>query len=295
MLKLLSIRCLLFLMFCFPLQCLPYENKVIHIGIVIPEYVLVDFSKWTKSKSCWLVNEFDAKPENRAAVELIILCKALNLGGLNFEFNVLKSVDYNESKLFVQQKKAYIQGESVWKDQANTELFHISPAILRKGEFSKGIYTLQGHPMLKTVKNLQSLQRYRGITVPAWEQDWYMLRQITKNLLTAKSQFEIYDRIKKGRADFTLGEFSSELTMVFGKMYLYPVPDIKIIIAQSRHFAVRKGMPHSTEIFEALSLGIAKMRSTKMIVDLFNRAGIINSTTDHWKIITTDLDTTDQP
>ncbi|MDU0354066.1 hypothetical protein RS130_09065 [Paraglaciecola aquimarina] len=182
-------------------------------------------------------------------------------------------------------KKAYLQGESVWKDQANEALFYLSPAILRKGEFSKGIYTLRDHPMLTSVKSELDLAQYRGITVPTWDQDWYIIRHLTKNLVTAKSQFEIHDKINKGQADFTLSEFNGELSHIFGKVHLSPIPNIKVLIKQTRHFVVRKDMPYSLDIFEALTLGLAKMRRAKMIVNMYQKGGIINPITKHWRAI----------
>ncbi|WP_158971530.1 hypothetical protein [Paraglaciecola sp. L3A3] len=260
------------------------KEQPLKISIAIFENILSVFQDWTRNKPCWEVTEFKAEHTNRGAAELIILCKALHLGGLKFEFDIYPTPNYSRSLLLSQQKKVHLQAQTVWLDQTDTERFYVSPALLKKGEIVKGIYTLKNHSIMQYVQKPEELSYFRGVTMPSWHHDWNTIRQLTKNVIAAPSPDSIHKMIEKDRADFTLGEFNQNMSILLGDVYLYPVPNMKIVINQSRHIAVRKDMAHSFEISQAINKGLLKMRASGIINKIYNQTGSRNPEIIDWKL-----------
>lgn len=259
------------------------NESSLKISVAVTKEILSIYKNWTATQPCWKVSEFPGKHSNRGAAELIILCKALHLAGTSFEFNFIPTQNYTKAMRLVRQKKAHLNGESVWRSQADLELFYSSPATLRAGEFEKGIYTLKNHPMMDQVRSIKDLKNYRGTTLSSWYQDWHLLRQLTDRLIKARSSLAIHDIINKNRADFTLAEFNRDMRLNLNGVTLYPVPNIKVEIKESRHFIVRRGMENSAEIIAAISKGLTQMRQLKMIKSTYVKTGFINPDVLKWK------------
>jgi hypothetical protein len=261
------------------------KEQPISVSIAISEQNLVVFNTWIAHKNCWDVDKFPADHSNRAAVELVMLCKALQLGGLEFTLDIYHAPNYGRSLLLGKQKKVHLLGESIWKDQADYEHFYVSPPLLKKGEFQKGIYTLKTHPMMKLVHNVDDLINYRGISINSWHHDWDILRHLTKNMFAAPSKSSIHKMIKHDRADFTLGEFNHDMSILMGGVYLYPIPNLKVVVDQSRHFVVRKGMKNSEKIISAFNKGLLEMLAQGTIKRMYMQTGFISSKAENWEIL----------
>lgn len=272
-------------MYLFCSQTINANEQATTVSIAVSEKMLSVFNEWRSNKKCWDITDFTAAHSNRSAAELVMLCRALYLGGIKFKLDIHQTQNYSQSLLLAQQKKVHIAGETVWKDQADFSRFYISPPMLTIGEVEKGIYTLKTHPMMELVKNAQDLTNYRGITINSWHHDWNILRQLTGNMVRAPSPDSIHKMIKHDQADFTLGEFNHNMSISFGDTYLFPIPNIKIAVNQSRHFIVRKGMNNSEKIISAINKGLLKMRAQGIIRNTYIKTGFISSKATNWKVL----------
>lgn len=273
---------LLILLFAYNSFSLAKDSEI-NVSIAISKNILSTFKSWTTDKNCWEVTDYEAKHSNRGAAEIVLICKAFHLGGLNAKLDFYVTPNYTRSLLLAQQKKVHMTGESIWKDQADSSRFYVSPPVLRINEMEKGIYTTKDHPMMKYVQSFEDIRHYRGVTLPNWHHDWGLLRSLTKKVMSAPSSISVHKMIEKNRADFTLAEFSSSMTFELGKVILYPVPNVKVTIKQSRHFIVRKDMENSLKIITALNKGVVKMRSLGKIREIYTKTGFITPKTSDWK------------
>lgn len=261
------------------------QENPLEISVAVSDEILSIYRSWISDKPCWEINDFKAKHSNRGAAELVMLCKAFHLSGIEFTFRFVPSKNYDKSLLLARHKQAHLSGESVWKSEADPELFYASPPIIRTGEFEKGIFTIKSHAMMLKVNEIKDLKSFRGVTMPSWKHDWRLLRKLTNRLVRANSPMTIHSMIANQQADFTLAEFNRDMRLDLNNVVLYPVPNVKIAIKQSRHFVVRKGMPNSQLVIDAITKGLTQMREQNMIKKIYIDAGFINQEVADWKTL----------
>lgn len=255
------------------------------IGIAVSPPILEVFNKWTLKQDCWNVDEFKSKHSLRGAIELIIICKAFHLGGLDIILDFYPSPNYSRSLVLANQGKIHIPGETIWKDEIDESLFYVTKALIEIGEMKKGLFTLGEHPMLTQVKTKQDLEKYVGIAPDKWTHDWQVISRLTPQLLNAPSSVAVHKMIAKGRADFTLGEFNTDMKIRLENVVLVPIPNMYVSLQQSRHFIIRKDVRHSKLIFEALEKGLALLKKQNFISQAYAASGFIPADIRNWKDI----------
>ncbi|MDO6719380.1 hypothetical protein Q4575_08215 [Psychrosphaera sp. 1_MG-2023] len=273
--------------FCFSIN-LKAERYT--LGIAVSPHILEVFNQWTLKQDCWNVDEFKSKHSSRGAIELVIICKALHLGGLDVRLDFYPSPNYTRSLVLANQRKVHIPGETIWKDEIDESIFYVSKPVIDVGEMKKGIFTLGNHPMLDVVKTKQDLQKYVGISPNKWTHDWQVISKLTPQLLNAPSSTAVHKMIAKGRADFTLGEFNSDMKIGLENVVLVPIPNMYVSLAQSRHFIVRKDVRNSKLIFLALEKGLSILKENKFINKAYTASGFTPAEIANWQDISVDLE-----
>ena len=75
--------------------------------------------------------------------------------------------------------------------------------------------------------------------------------------------------------DFLLMAFNSNPDKSFtqNKISLVPVKNIGIILKDSRHFVISTKHPYGKQAFQAMELGLKKLREEKRIVKAYTQSG----------------------
>ncbi|MCP4321002.1 MAG: hypothetical protein GY787_03950, partial [Alteromonadales bacterium] len=68
-------------------------------------------------------------------------------------------------------------------------------------------------------------------------------------------------------------------------VHLVPVPDIKIGLQGTRHFAVSKRHPKGKEVIKALDAGIKLMKEQGIVDKAYSDSGFFNEKVKHWNKI----------
>jgi hypothetical protein len=225
----------------------------------------------------------------REIVEMIILQKALHLGGekCSVAFNPKDSLTLREVTPLI-KGESLLYGNTLWFEMVRDyqgSLFITDP-IIRYGEFEAGFYT-STHNKKALATTLETLDDLTVVTSRQWVADWRALHNSPVQPINYMGSWvEMLNMVEYQVVDAMLINFSLQqnLQLLFdGKTYT-PIPNIKIMLPDSRHFVVSKKHPDGKRVFEALNKGIKIMRKNGEIEKLYRQAGFINEKVKGWAL-----------
>ncbi len=271
-----------YLLFPLVIMYLPFlHSKDIEIGTNHKTYTF--FQKWTKNQSCSDISISGKKGVNRNTVELILLCKALKIGGLNERIKVVETPNYTRSLFLAKAGSITMPSETVWITDIDKSSFYVSDPVVRKGEYEVGVYTRKDRLDMHKIRSLDELKKFSAVSSILWIHDWAALTKIGVEKHSVYNLLSMYKMVDKGRADFTLQDFQLNNIITLDGVSLFQISNIKFVFAESRHFVVSKAQPHSKIVFLALQQGLKKLRKQGSITKAYVESGFFNVKRDTWK------------
>ncbi|MGF1592689.1 MAG: hypothetical protein ACFCUW_05380 [Kiloniellaceae bacterium] len=234
--------------------------------------------------------EFFSDQWLRTALEFIIACRAIRLGGIEATYTILNYPNSARTRTELLKGSFAIMVDFPWGDFASHEDLYRSDAVLRIGDFVKGIYTRPDHTELLQVRTLEELRKFRAVSNETWFYDWTALQRMQIETF-AVSRYELMGKMVEGRrVDFLVGEFPGvdDLSQYINGFRFVPVPGIKITLPGTRHVAVSKQVPHAREIFDALQIGLAILHDRGLIRKGYSTVGFFNPRVEDWKSLCCD-------
>jgi hypothetical protein len=260
----------------------------IHLKISADTQIIDSFNKWNASTPWEQITQYSGSYVNRPTVDLVLEIQALKAGGLDFDFELVPTPNYERAKLEAVQGLVDLSAETIWDDEIaqNADSLFKSDVVLLNGQFEKGVYTLPTNSKLLSLTSLDELRQYVGVTVGTWALDVKTMQAMNlKGVERAIKIENVFLMIQKQRADFTLTEFSgtADLSVENSGVTLVPVPNCKVAIAGSRSWVVSKKSPNADAILAALQKGIKILRAEGRIDRALKESGFLNPKVSDWK------------
>ncbi len=263
-----------------------------------------NYKQLINDKPCIDVNHYLQKPVYRGSLELLIICKALTLGGIKPHF-IFKTVpNYSRALLETQKGHVAIMGESVWlKNIDTTKLWQTAP-IFKSGEYIKGFYTTHSQLAFieSQIKKSQltkkpTLNVIQTLTVASsnnWVFDWQLLNALDLTVINVPTTQSMCEMIKHNRANVILTDLmmsgSKDILYHCADTVFYPVKGVKITFKQTRHFVVSKQHPTSVVVHQALQTGLAQLRAQGDLAKMFFPETANAALVNNWEDLGTNLD-----
>jgi hypothetical protein len=262
----------------------------VHVKIAASPQAVESFTKWNAQTPWEQIARYDGPNANRPTVDLLLELQALKAGGLDFDFEFVPVPNYERAKLEVVQGGADLSAETLWDDEIaeNSGTLLKTDAVIRKGEFEKGIYVVPTNDRLLKMSSLDEFRTTAAAVVGTWALDVKTLEAMKlKGIEKAGKPENVFLMIDKGRADFTLMEFSSaaDLATETSGVKLVPVPNCKVGLLGSRSWVVSKASASASSIHEALVRGAKVMRGDGRIERAYRESGFLNARVATWKRI----------
>jgi hypothetical protein len=260
----------------------------IHIKIAADSQIVDSFKSWTAVTPWEQITQYSGTYVNRPTLDLVLEIQALKAGGLDFDFELVPTPNYERAKLEVVEGQADLSAETIWDDEIaeNSGALLKSNVVLQNGEFEKGIYALPTNAKLLSLTTLDELRQYVGVTVGTWALDVKTLEAMNLKGVERTIKVEnVFLMIQKQRADFTLSEFSAspDLSVENDGVKLVPVVGYKVAIAGSRSWVVSKKSPNADAVLAALQKGLEILRGDGRINRALKESGFINPKVADWK------------
>lgn len=257
--------------------------------IVIPSDVKRDYDLFLDGRDPLDIKEFSGLGSRRDVVEVILLQQALVLGGLTDSIRFIVASSHARIIKQVHSGSAIMSGNSIWYDLLNDrDLLYVSEAVIEKGQFEAGLYTILENQKALSVKSLKDVRELTAVSSKAWIIDWQTLNSMEmSSLINTVKWSSMVKMVGKGRADFLLAPFQPSTDLSFSPegIHLIPVPNIKIGLQGTRHFAVSKRHPKGKEAIKALDAGILLLKEQGIVEKAYRDSGFFNKEVKDWKKI----------
>ncbi|AWB65271.1 hypothetical protein C2869_01890 [Saccharobesus litoralis] len=265
---------LLVVILCCFRQAIAEQHKVV---IAANPYHQQEYDSLLDGRSCFDVNDYQTPYAHRATIELLLICKALHLGGLNAELSFWHTPNYTRALLETKKGSVAMSSETVWfTDLQQDELVYVSDAVIEAQEFEKGFYIQQSRlaeveQVLQTAQQqgkslLSALTQFSVISSRRWWLDWKTLNQLGFATIHSSKIDNMCNMMAKKRGDILFVELvmngSQGLPYSCNKINLMPIQGVKVRIPQSRHYIVSKKYPNSQAIYTALQTGLRAIRAS---------------------------------
>ncbi|KMT66737.1 hypothetical protein XM47_01020 [Catenovulum maritimum] len=236
-----------------------------------------NYNLWLKGRDCMSVDIYQGHNASRLSIELVLICKALRLGGLNSPILFKPSANYTRSIVSAEKGYAALSSTSVWRDEIDTDLFYMSPPIFKPGQFVKAFFTTEekrvgieqdiAEALAQGKSPLTVLSKFSILTSKKWKHDWAIATKLGIPKNDASESANRCKMLANERGDLYLGE----LAMVgrfnlaipcLNKVTLYPIRGVKITFDTARHFIISKKYPNAKQISEALNKGLTLLKAS---------------------------------
>ena len=265
------------------------------IRISIEKETLVSVKRLRAHFGCEL-HEIDAILPglfSRPEVDIVIIAKALHLGGLQEPLEFVPVCNARRETEEVALGRTVMAGQqfdtTVLQYLGYSKAFYVSTAVTRLGEFQKGFYCLDTNKPLLDVKNAGELNaKGTGVIGLHWGNDADILNSMGIVNVRKVPTFESMIRmIGMGRADWIPLEISSseDMSMTLYGFRLVPIPGIKFSLIDSRHFLVSRAHPDGERVFTALQGGLAELRRKGFIRAALVATGFFSDRTANWTLL----------
>nr|WP_324259418.1 hypothetical protein [Cellvibrio fontiphilus] len=225
--------------------------------------------------------------DNQVLAEFLMFCEALNLGGLepDFEFKVFPAYARLLRELNDNSITALAFGG--WRRDLDEERLYISTPIIPANTFSKGIFVLPTQEHVLDFPNRTQIASLTAVSNANWEGDVESISCIGSKMVSAHSYVNMFRMVKVGRADYLITTFPAgdKLDVTFHGVTLRPVHGVKVIFKDSLHYAINKNHLDAKKIFAALESGMDKLTRDGTIRQVMADLGIDNPKTSGWKNI----------
>lgn len=223
----------------------------------------------------------------RTALEFVIACRAVRLGGLEATYVIHNYPNSARTRAELLKGTVAIMVDFPWGDFAGHEDLLRSDPVLRVGDFWKGIYTRPDHAELLKVRTLEELQKFRAVSSESWVYDWAALQRMGVETFAVSTYSLMGRMVEHGRVDFLVGEFPGveDLSQYINGYRFVPVPGIKVALPGSRHVAISKHAPHAKAIFDAVQIGLKSLHERGLIKQGYRAVGFFNPLTEGWQIV----------
>lgn len=227
----------------------------------------------------------------RVILEMLLLQQALHRGGLQqkIRFQASSSDDYNITLDAISSGKVLMHSDSYWKKDLSKreQSLYISDASIEHGQYVVGLYTSPNNQrVLKT--QLNDISTLSAVSRRAWSADWKALERLNlKELREARHWRLMASMVMEQDIDFLLVPFQGTPNQVMGrgKFRLIPIPNIKLALNDSRHFAISKKHTDGEKIHNALNIGIRAIKKDGTWLRAYRESGVLDPRVDHWQLI----------
>lgn len=266
------------------------NNEPQQVTFTIQPGLIILYDSFTKGRDPLTIDDFTGIYSRRDIVDIVIVQQALHLGGFNAEVTFQKGNYYAKNLQLLSEGKLAITVDSVWlsdlKEIEND--VYISQPVIRNGEYVAGLYTEATNDKVLAVKTLKSLQSLSAVSSKNWSTDWNTLQALNFAKLSHQSDWRSMSKmVAKRWIDVMLMTFPVGESIYYTDSWvkLKPIPNIKVVLKDSRHFAVSKKHRQGAKLYAALDKGLTKLRQRGIIKKAYTECGLFHPAVENWQII----------
>ena len=236
-------------------------------------------------QNCMEFDQYEFR--NQVLMELVLLCQALSLGGIEPEFKLTPVPSQDRALRLLQTDNYFTAAFTFWNKDANPQFHVISKALIKNGEFFKGIYTSPKNMRLLQLKDPDELKQFKSVSNPSWHVDREVLNCLGVEYDIVVSYPQMLRMVEARRVDFILHNFANHPKLhqhAFGTI-LKPVEGIKVAMRGSLHFVISKNYDIKHNLYSTLEKGLSELEKRNTIRRAYNDSAFFRHEVSDWKAI----------
>ena len=256
-------------------------------NIIVTDDVNNDYLLFLNGRDPLAIKDFSGLHSRRDVVEIILVQQALHFGGNRHNYNLISNNSSRETIQSLYEGSVLLTGTSVWQSMfVEQDNIYFSVPVINNGQFESGLYTHPENKSMLAVNSMQQLQQQGAISNKHWSIDWYTLQSLAiPKIWHAERWSSMVEMVNSQQADFLLAPFQAteDLSLLVNDIKLVPVPNVKIALHGTRHFAISKKSEHSKQILQQLNRGLYILKTQGIIKKAYKQSGFFNNKVRDWK------------
>ena len=242
-----------------PLQA-PNINEL-RARLGVPADVVEDYKRFLDGRDPATVTLFDGPHSRRDVVELALFQREMRRLLPDVEIELVTIDNYASGIEQLRLGRIAALATTSW--YADLEPYAadiiVSEPFIGEGQSEVGLYTSETNSRALKLRTLGDLQLLRVVSNRDWSVDWQTLEGLgVRQLLDVKTWRQMIYMVRSGEADVVLSPFPAQsgLTIEFDNCVLVPIPNHKVKLAGTRHFAAARnkvGEQIANTVFPAMS------------------------------------------
>lgn len=223
-------------------------------------------------------------------VEMILLQQALYLGGetKKVKFRPRNWVNTTEFDSLIDGSSLML-ARTMWHEDLldYRGSLYVSDAVIEFGQYEAGLYVSVDNQSAQALKPSE-LNQLTVVVNPRWHVDWRALVNTPVSVISYIGPWEdMLAMVETQVVDAMMINFSvsDHLDLSFEGKLFTPLKKLKVVLPDTRHFAVSKAHPQGKQVAQALQRGLAVLSERGMIKKALQQSGFINNQTSDWQAI----------
>ncbi|MDP2635732.1 MULTISPECIES: hypothetical protein [unclassified Pseudoalteromonas] len=262
------------------------------IDIISSENFSERYSAFVNGRDIMDITDFSPSTDGShlEIIEMILLQQALYLGGetKKVEFRPRNWVNTTEFDSLIDGSSLML-ARTMWHEDLldYRGSLYVSDAVIEFGQYEAGLYVSVDNQKAQALKPSQ-LNRLTVVVNPRWHVDWRALVNTPVSVISYIGPWEdMLAMVETQVVDAMMINFSvsDHLDLNFEGKLFTPLKKLKVILPDTRHFAVSKAHPQGKQVAQALQRGLAVLSERGVIKKALQQSGFINHLTSDWQAI----------
>jgi signal transduction histidine kinase len=267
-----------------PLIAPELDQSVMRIGV--PKDVVEDYQLFLNGRTAKSITDFGGEYSRRDVVELAFFICAFETVWPGAIYELVPIDSYANGIQQLRASTIAALATTCWQSdlEAYAEEICLSEAMIADGKSSVGIYTHIQNIQALACTSLAEFQQLKFVSNRDWSADWNTLEQLgVQHCVDVKTWRQMVYMVSSNEADAVLAPFSTaqKMNITLDDCHLKPVPNLRIALHGSRHFASSKtqqGKAIAEKVFPELQ---AQLQNGRFDMAL-KQCGFFNAQTENW-------------
>lgn len=265
------------------------QHSLPHVlSIGVPTDVLQDYVQFIGNRTPQGITNYGGPHSRRDVVEVVLIQQALSLGGLDSPIAFSPAPTYLRMLKELETGRTALTATSIWLSDLSDDasVYRVSDAVIENGQFEAGLYTSEYNSTAHSASTLSHVRRLTAVSNRYWTPDWATLSEMNlKNLRHIQDWKTMVRTVSFKRADFLLAPFqpTKNMSLRVDGMTLVPIPNIKVGLKGSRHFAISSKYPGAEIVYQALQKGLGILKTKGVLERAYRESGFFNQNVQGWK------------
>jgi hypothetical protein len=260
------------------------------VNVYIPPDVLADYELFLKGRSPLAITEYSGEGARRDVIEVILFQQALARTGNRWQVSFVEQPDYGAMLDGLVSGEAIASVTSIWRKDLTPrwDNLYITTAVIERGQFEAGFYTPLSNETAQQSRTNPQLKSLRGVSSRNWVIDWRTLEAFGANVTHADTWGEMVNQVFDGTQDYLLAPFqpTDDLSLSLPEGKLVPIPNVKIALMGTRHFAVSRAHSLGWDFNTSLHRGLMSLKKDGIVEKAYADCGFLNPLASEWREVT---------